>query len=46
MTEKQEVAVRERGDLQGRTRDAEFAIRPAVDIFENAEGITFEVRAA
>lgn len=43
MTEKQEVAVQERGDLQGRTRDAEFAIRPAADIFENAEGITLQL---
>lgn len=40
MTEKQEVATRDRADVQNQGREPELALRPAVDIFEDAEGIT------
>jgi len=43
MTENKDLTLRKQGELEARTRDAEFANRPAVDIFENAEGITLQL---
>ncbi len=43
MTNKQDVAVRAPSAVQGATTDAELAIRPAADIFENAECITLQL---
>lgn len=40
MTARQEVANREAAELQQRGREEEFALAPAVDIFEDAHGIT------
>lgn len=43
MTNKPDVAVRAPSAVQGPTTDAEFTIRPAADIFENAECITLQL---
>jgi HSP20 family protein len=43
MTDKQEVALRQQGGVQTRNQTAEFALQPAADIFETAEGITLQI---
>jgi HSP20 family protein len=40
MTTRQEVAQREPTEVQAKTREQELVLAPAVDIFENADGIT------
>jgi HSP20 family protein len=40
MTDKQDVATRQSGDVPARSREAEVVLRPPVDIFENSDGIT------
>jgi HSP20 family protein len=40
MTEKQEVTKSKGTDVQGRSPESEFMMRPQVDIFEDANGIT------
>lgn len=40
MTDKQNVATRQSGDVQARSREAEVVLRPPVDIFEDGDGIT------
>jgi HSP20 family molecular chaperone IbpA len=40
MTEKQDITVRQHGDQSAQQRAAEGAVRPAVDIFEDTDGIT------
>jgi len=42
MTTTQEVAKRESTEAQARAREQELVLAPAVDIFENAEGITVQ----
>ena len=42
MTTKQDVASRESAPAQARTKDEELALRPAVDIFEDQNGITVQ----
>jgi HSP20 family protein len=40
MTDRQNVATRQAGDVQARSREAEMVLRPPVDIFEDGDGIT------
>ena len=40
MIDKQDVATRQSGDVQARSREVEAVLRPPVDIFEDGEGIT------
>ena len=40
MIDKQDVATRQSGDVQARSREVETVLRPPVDIFEDGEGIT------
>jgi HSP20 family protein len=42
MTARQEVATREPTEEQGKAREQELALAPAVDIFEDAHGITVQ----
>jgi HSP20 family protein len=43
MADKQEVAKRESTDVQAREREPDVVLRPPVDIFEDAEGITLQL---
>jgi HSP20 family molecular chaperone IbpA len=42
MTTRQDVSKREPTEVQARAREQELVLAPAVDIFENAEGITVQ----
>jgi HSP20 family molecular chaperone IbpA len=42
MTTTQEVTKRESAEVEARTRENELVLIPAVDIFENADGITVQ----
>lgn len=42
MTTRQEVAKHEPTEVEARAREQELVLAPAVDIFENAEGITVQ----
>src|SRR5437899_13004228 len=42
MTARQEVAKRETTEVQAKPREQEIVLAPAVDVFENAHGITVE----
>lgn len=42
MTARQEVAQREPTEVQAKAREQELALAPAVDIFEDAHGITVQ----
>jgi HSP20 family protein len=42
MTTRQEVTQREPTEVQAKAREQELALAPAVDIFENADGITVQ----
>lgn len=42
MAANQEVATRESTDVEKRARDEDFALVPAVDVFEDAHGITVQ----
>lgn len=42
MTARQEVAQRDSTEVQARAREQEFVLAPAVDVFENAQGITVQ----
>lgn len=42
MAERQDVAKRESGAAQTKSREDEFVLRPAVDIFEDGNGITVQ----
>jgi len=42
MTEKQDVATRQRTDVESRGPEPQFVLRPPVDIFEDANGITVQ----
>ena len=42
MTEHQDVATRENAGTQARSHEEEAVLRPAVDIFEDADGITVQ----
>jgi HSP20 family protein len=43
MADKQEVAKRESTEVQAREREPDVVLRPPVDIFEDAEGITLQL---
>ena len=42
MTARQEVAKRETTEVQAKPREQEIVLAPAVDVFENADGITVQ----
>ena len=42
MAASQDVATRERSEAQAKAHDQEFVVRPAVDIFEDGNGITVQ----
>lgn len=42
MTASQEVANREPTEVQAKTREQEFVLAPAIDVFENSHGITVQ----
>lgn len=42
MTARQEVAMRDTTEVRAKTRDEGIVLRPAVDIFEDANGITVQ----
>ncbi len=42
MATRQDVTTREPTEVQAKAREQEFVVRPAVDIFEDASGITVE----
>src|SRR4029453_14310888 len=42
MTARQEVAKREPTESQGKAREEELVLAPAVDVFENSHGITVQ----
>ena len=43
MTDKQNVSAPESAEVERRERESEIALRPPVDIFEDAEGITLQL---
>ena len=42
MAERQDVATRERTEVQAKTREEELALAPPVDIFEDVHGLTVQ----